>query len=234
VPLKVKILGGIVDDQGKQLKLSDYSLPKVSKPKDKIPTIAFIGTRMDCGKTTMACKVAHALKQQGKKVSAAKLTGVAFTQDLYKLKEYGAKPVVDFMDMGLPSTSNGNPEKVVAAAQNLINHLAKDKPDLIILEFGDSILGEYHVTDILQDPEINQQIDGVILAAYDFCGVKGAQALLQDLNLDISLVTGPVVNSQIGVELVDKYFGLPAESNQGEIETTLKVINQIIKTKETS
>ena len=230
-PLKVKILGGILNENKQQVKLLDFALPAANQTKTKTPIIAFIGTRMDCGKTIMACKVAHALKQKGKKVAAAKLTGVAFSQDLYKLEEYGANPVLDFVDMGLPSTCNGNVKQVIAAANNLINHLKKSNPNLIILEFGDSIIGEYHVADILQNLNINQQIDGVVLAANDFCGIKGAQKALADLKLKVDLVTGPVVNSQIGIELVDKYFSLPAESNQGEIITTMKVISKIIKQK---
>ena len=53
-----------------------------------------------------------------------------------------------------------------------------------------------------------QMIDIVVLAAEDFCGIKSAQSVLNELGLSIDLVAGPLVNSQIGVELVQKYFSL--------------------------
>ncbi len=158
------------------------------------------------------------------KIAAGKLTGFSYTGDLYRLRDCGANPVLDFVDMGMPSTCNGQPERVLASAINLLNHLKLSKPDLIVLEFGDSLLGEYHVADVLQKLNKEQTIDIVVLAAYDFCGIRGAESILNELGVSIDLITGPVVNSQIGVELVQKYFSLLAESNQGEILTLVNLI----------
>lgn len=226
--MQVKVLGAIVDDTGKQNNLKNIKLPKVTADKIKIPVITFLGTRMDCGKTTMACKVVHYFNQLGKSVAVVKATGVAFTQDPYKLKEYGASPVVDFVDMGLPSTCNGNAKEVVSSCINLLNHCKSHKPDLILIEFGDSIIGEYHVEDVLKSKSINQQVSLVVLAAHDFVGVYGAKMKLSKLGLSIGLVTGPVVNSQVGVNLVKKYFNLKAESNQYDIPKTIKLVKRVL------
>ena len=40
-----------------------------------------------------------------------------------------------------------------------------------------------------------QMIDIVVLAAEDFCGIKGAQSVLNELGLSIDLVAGPLVIS---------------------------------------
>lgn len=223
-PLAVKVLGGIIDEQGQLITLSHFALPVIPEQPPHAPIVAFIGTRMDCGKTTMACKVIHAFKKQGKKIAAGKLTGFSYAGDLHRFRDCGANPVLDFVDMGMPSTCNGQPERVLASASNLLNHLKLSQPDLIVLEFGDSLLGEYHVAEILQKLSFKQMIDIVVLAAYDFCGIKGAQSILNELGLSIDLITGPVVNSQIGVELVQKYFSLLAKSNQGEILALVNLI----------
>jgi len=225
-PMKVKVLGSIVNKHGKQLNLNQYSLSKVKANKKKIPIIAFLATNMDSGKTTMACKITHALTLQGKKVAAIKSTGVGFTQDLYKLKEHGASPVLDFVDMGLPSTCGKAGEKIVEFTQDLIDNVSLSKPDVILMEFGDGIIGEYRVRDILKNESIKKQIAFLLLGANDFSGIYGAQKLLKQLNLQVDLVTGPIANSQIGIDLIKKYFKLEAESNQHHIPRTTAIINK--------
>lgn len=225
-PMKVKVLGAVVDNKGQPKLLSNFSLPKIKPNNQKIPIVCFLATRMDSGKTIMACKLAHYFKQQGKKVVAIKPTGVSYMQDPYKLMDNGAELVLDFTDMGLPSTCNGNSRKVIESAENLINHAKLAKPDLILMEFGEGILGEYHVLDILGYKPIRDQFSFVILAANDFTGIFGAQEILKNNNIGIDLITGPITNSHLGVELIKKYFKLEAESNLHEIPKTAELINK--------
>lgn len=227
-PMKVKVLGGILDKNKKQMNLKNYKKTDIEKTNKSVPLIIFLGTRMDCGKTTMASKIAHGLTALGIKVAGIKLTGVAFTQDLMKLADAGAYPVYDFVDMGLPSTCNGNANEIVKSSLNLINLVKKSKPDCILAEFGDAVLGEYHVADILQDDLFKTQIKKVVLAAYDLAGVKGTIDILSSWGIKTDLITGPIANSKIGVELIKKYFQLPAESNQHQIPKTLELIKEKI------
>ncbi len=227
-PMKVKVLGNIVNSEEKQLNLKKYSLPKIKNNND-IPIVTFIGTRMDCGKTTMACKIALGLKNAGKKIIAIKPTGVAFSQDLYKLKEYGVIQVLDFVDMGLPSTCNGNHKEIISATENLIDHAKSFEPDFILMEFGDSLLGAYHVKDIINYFPIKQQIKFLVLAANDLLGIDGAKNILKGYKLKIDLVTGPIANSEIGIDLIKKNFGLEAESNQHKIPKTINMIMNLLK-----
>ena len=228
-PMKVKVLGSVVDGKGKELNLKDYKVKnKQTDSHKKIPLFVFLGTRMDSGKTTMACKIVHDLKLMGKKAAAAKLTGVAFSQDLMKLTDAGAIPVLDFVDMGLPSTCNGNPAEIVTAALNLVDMLKASHPDCIIIEFGDAVLGEYHVADILQEPKFKEQIAFTVLAANDLAGVKGTGDILNNWGIGIDLVTGPLANSQTGVQLVRRFCGLTAESNQHKLVKTMKLVRSCL------
>lgn len=231
-PMKVKVLGSITGANKNPMNLKDYKLDITKKKVKQSPLIIFLGTRMDCGKTTMACKIGHNFNLSGKNVGGVKVTGVAFSQDLMKLKDAGVKSVYDFVDMGLPSTCNGNSEEVVDSALKLVTLANIHTPDCILVEFGDAVLGEYHVAEILQNKTFNSQITAVILAANDLAGIAGTVQILAKWGIKVDLITGPVANSKIGVNLINKYFQIPAESNQHEIFRTLEILqDKIFKNK---
>ena len=227
-PMKVKVLGSITGANNIPLNLKDYKLNIQSKTFKQSPLIIFLGTRMDSGKTTMACKIGHNFALSGKNVAGVKVTGVAFSQDLMKLKDAGLKNIYDFVDMGLPSTCNGNSQEVVDSALKLVSLANTHNPDCILVEFGDAVLGEYHVAEILQNKIFNSQITAVILAANDLAGIAGTVQLLHTWKIKVDLITGPVANSKIGVNLINKYFQIPAESNQHEILKTLDILQDKI------
>lgn len=227
-PMKVKVMGSIVDEKGNNLNLKQYSLPSVKASGKPVPIIAFLATIMDTGKTTMACKIAHSLALQGKRVAAIKTTGVGYTQDLYKFKDYGATIVLDFVDMGLPSTCGIGGNKIIEVTKNLISTAELSEPDVILMEFGDGIIGEYHVKDVLANASIKKQIKFLVLAANDFSGVYGTEKILEEYNLKIDLVTGPIANSKVGVDFIKKYFHLEGESNQHQIPKTMSLVNKKI------
>lgn len=228
-PMKVKVLGSIVDEKRKPKTLKSFALPTIELNKQRIPIICILATRMDSGKTTMMSKILYYFKQQGKIVAAIKPTGVSYLQDSYKLMDNGATLVVDVTDMGLPSTCNGNVKQVIKSTLNLINYAKSSNPDLILMEFGEGIIGEYHVLDLLKYKPIKDQISFVVLAANDLPGVLGAKEILnKECKLKIDMVTGPIANSHLGVELIKKYFQLPAESNQHEIHKTIAAIERKI------
>ena len=55
----------------------------------------------------------------------------------------------------------------VATAKGIFNRLAGTKPDVIVAELGDGILGEYGVQDILRDPELTGVGAAYVMAAPD-------------------------------------------------------------------
>ena len=68
------------------------------------PIVAVLATCMDSGKTSLICKLADYFHDKDLTIAGAKLTGVAFMQDPYKMKDAGISTVMDFVDAGLPST----------------------------------------------------------------------------------------------------------------------------------
>ncbi len=227
VPMKVKVLGALLEE-GKTVNIKHYAIPWKKELEKSAPIVAVLATCMDSGKTTLICKIAEHFKNNGLKIAAAKLTGVAFMQDPFKMKDNGIGNVLDFVDAGLPSTC-GKSEDAVSAACGIITEINKKNPDLILVEFGDGIIGEYNVQSIITHPSFKKHIIMTVVAANDLMAAWGAKKKLEDLGLQIDLLTGPVVNSQTGVEFVEKNFGITAESNQHSTPKTIAILEQKLK-----
>ncbi|HTI14957.1 MAG TPA: hypothetical protein VL461_10355 [Dictyobacter sp.] len=224
VPMQVKVLGSVINN-GQQLNIKDYSIERTTTLPSSAPIIGIVGTCMNIGKTTAIVKIIKHFKHKGLKIAGVKLSGVASTQDLDTIADAGASPVLGFMDAGLPSTCN-NADEVVEVAISVIAEANKSNPDVIIAEFGDGILGGYHVGDIIKNQEIQQHINSLIVGAGDFVGAWGAKEIMQQYGVPVTLITGPVVNNDTGVAFVENTIGVPAESNQHAMPKTLQLIEE--------
>jgi hypothetical protein len=222
IPLQVRVLGSIVA-AGKPLNMKDYALPKQQSLPVSAPIIGVVGTCMNIGKTTAICKLIKHFKAQGLSIAGVKLSGVASTQDLDKIKDAGAAPVFGFMDAGLPSTC-GDADEVIETALGVLAAANRSKPDLIIAEFGDGILGEYHVGKIISCPEIRQHVCSFIVGAGDLVSAWGAKEIMQQYGVEVTVMTGPAVNNDTGVLYVERHFNVPAESNLHAMPKTIKLI----------
>lgn len=164
------------------------------------PIVALVGTCMNAGKTTAACALVAGLRQQGLHVGAGKLTGVSLRRDVWEMRDCGADPTAVFTDFGVVTT---NEENAVPAAHALITHLAQNEPeppDVLVLEFGDGLLGTYGVQALLADERIGSAISRVILCAQDPVGTWGAAELLRTRwNLTPDLVCGKVTDTPAGL-----------------------------------
>jgi len=224
-PIQVKVLGSLIN-QGQPANIKNWAIAWQDNLKIMAPIVGIVATGMDTGKTTAACQIIKHFKNKGK-VAAAKLTGIAFEQDLLKFRDYGATPVLNFLDAGLPSTC-GNPEDVIKAALGILTELDKSRPDLIIVEFGDGILGEYNVDKLLQCPAINQNLATTIIGANDLAGAWGAKEILQRYGISIGAITGPVANSETAIAFIEKNLGIIAETNLEEMPKTIQLIEKWI------
>jgi len=195
--------------------------------KRSAPIISIVGTNMDCGKTTMICKIAEHFISNGHKIAGAKLTGVAFMQDPLKMIDAGINPVFDFVDAGLPSTC-GDSDLAINAAISVISKVNESNPHIIIAEFGDGIVGEYNVSKILSNNWFKKQIKVLIVSANDLTGAWGAKQIIEKLGLKIDLITGPVTNNQTGVDFIEKNMNIAAECNLHKIPKTLSIVQNII------
>jgi hypothetical protein len=186
------------------------TIPDVAQTEKPAPIIAVTGTCMNAGKTAAACQIIHGLTHHGFRIAAAKVTGVALQRDVLNMRDYGASEALSFSDAGLVST---NPSTALHAAKRIVAALTKARPDAIVLEFGDGLLGEYGVQEILADGEFASWIASTVLCANDPVGAWGGIPLLRDnYGLKTSVVTGPVTDNEVGRNYVEKNLNVPAEN----------------------
>ncbi|MEZ5933059.1 MAG: hypothetical protein R3F54_14115 [Alphaproteobacteria bacterium] len=169
-----------------------------------IPVVLLIGTSMSSGKTASGRVIVHELKRRGLKVAAAKLTGAARYRDVLSLGDAGADRIVDFVDVGLPSTVCA-PEAFRTALTRLLSMIATSGADVLVAEAGASPLEPYNGAAAMEALENN--IAMLVLCASDPYAVLGVQ---QAFGRKPDLVCGPAANTESAVDLVSKLCGVRA------------------------
>jgi hypothetical protein len=206
-PLRVRVLGGI-ERKGKLLNINQANLFKpVTSMKSSVPLIITTGTSMDSGKTTVAIEIVKTLTRMGMKLAGAKLTGVGAQRDLFKMEDYGIYDRASFVDCGITSTANIDDAEMVAVAKGAIDHLSKSKPDAIMIEFGDGLMGKYGVNSILEDAQIQNNVRFHIGCARDPVGAIGLADGCKKLGLPLDVVSGPVTDNQVGQDIIKEQLG---------------------------
>jgi len=173
-----------------------------------VPVIALAGTCMDSGKTAAACAIIGRLRHLGLQVSAGKATGVALRRDILAMEDAGAGETMIFSDFGIVATS---PRNGPALTRALLARLAARRPDAIVLELGDGLLGSYGVDAILGDTAIAAAFTAVVLCANDPVAAWGGNQILQQrYNITPSVVSGPATDNAVGVGQIEAETALPA------------------------
>lgn len=200
--MRIRVLGGITR-KGKQLNIKQKMLFKPTNTmKSDIPLIIVTGTSMDSGKTTVATEIIKTLTHMGMKLAGTKLTGVGALRDLYKMQDYGVYNAVSFVDAGITSTANIDDKSMVEMTKGAIEYLSKDKPDAIIIEFGDGLMGRYGVDAILKMPEIQKNVRLHIGCAGDPIGAIGLARGCAAIGLPIDVISGPVTDNEVGQGII--------------------------------
>jgi len=208
-PTRLEYVGTLHRENG-PVNLKDYSLPMVTDSVIEVPVILVVGTCMNAGKTTVCKQLVQAFSEKGFTVHAGKVAGVGCLRDPLAMKEAGAREVLGFHDFGIPSTAHL--ETVAPVARSIVHHLSQSKPDFILLEMGDGVLGGYHVYSLFEDKEFMNSCVGMIVCANDYMGVWGvmkwmSQQKIKDFPI---LVSGPVTDSAEGVRYIEEQWKLPA------------------------
>lgn len=173
-----------------------------------VPVVALAGTCMDSGKTAAACAIVGRLRHLGLHVAACKATGVSLRRDVLAMEDAGASETMIFSDFGIVTTTAANGPELTRA---LLSRLAKHKPDVIVLELGDGLLGAYGVGAILSDPAIRAALTSVILCANDPVSAwGGTQLLRKEFKIEPALVTGPATDNDVGIQQINERCDLPA------------------------
>ena len=173
-----------------------------------VPVVALAGTCMDSGKTAAACAIVGRLRHRGFSVAACKATGVSLRRDILAMEDAGAKETMIFSDLGIVTTTADNGPALTKA---LLTELASDKPDVIVLELGDGLLGAYGVEAILSDTSIRDALTAVVLCANDpVAAWGGAKILREQFGIEPAVVTGPATDNAVGIDQISQRLDLAA------------------------
>jgi len=165
-----------------------------------IPVVALAGTCMDSGKTAAACAIISRFRHNGLVIDAFKATGVALRRDILAMEDAGARNTGIFTDFGVVATTSAN---APALTRELLTDLGNQKPDVIVFELGDGLLGAYGVDAILHDEAIRKRLTAVVLCANDPVSAWGGTKLLrEEFGIEPTVVTGPATDNQVGIDII--------------------------------
>jgi hypothetical protein len=227
-PFQAEVLGAILtfpelgDRVGRPAHIRDRAVPASETLDAEVPVVYVAGTCMNAGKTVAATELVRGLARSGLRVAAAKLTGVSLMRDALSMVDAGAFQALTFNDIGIASTHAG---VTVTSAKGILNRLAQARPDVVVAELGDGILGEYGVQDILADAALMRVGAAYVMAAPDPVACWGARELMnRKYGLPVTVVTGPATDNEVGRDYVTAELGLPAHNARREADALVGVV----------
>jgi hypothetical protein len=183
----------------------DFNAPLDTR---SVPVVALAGTCMEAGKTAAAAAIVARMRHRGLTVDAFKATGVSLRRDVLAFEDAGARRTMIFTDLGVVTTTARTGP---ALTRTMLTELAADKPDVIVFELGDGLLGTYGVDAILECADIRRALTGVVLSANDPVAAWGGVKLLRERFLiEPCVVTGPSTDNQVGIEIIEQQMKVPA------------------------
>jgi hypothetical protein len=187
-----------------------------------VPVVALVGSCMSSGKTAAACTLVRHFSHGGLVVDALKATGVSLRRDVLAMEDAGARTTALFTDLGVVATT---PDNAPGVTRTLITRLAAGRPDIIVAELGDGLLGAYGVGAILADPEIRAAFKAVVLAANDPVAAWGGVRLLADpFGIRPAAVTGPATDNLAGTRILEESLQVPAANARTDGERLARLV----------
>ena len=173
-----------------------------------VPVVALAGTCMEAGKTAAACAIVSRMRHRGLTIDAFKATGVSLRRDILAMEDSGARRSMIFTDLGIVTTT---PASGPALTRTMLTEMAAGKPDVIVFELGDGILGAYGVEAILAADDIRGSLTAVVLSANDPVAAWGGVKLLRErFGIEPCAVTGPSTDNAVGVDIIREQMGVAA------------------------
>lgn len=234
-PFKGEVLGAILsfpelgDRIGRPATIRENAVAPAETLESTLPVVYVAGTCMNAGKTVAATELVRGLSRAGHRVGAVKLTGVSLMRDTLSMLDAGAVAALTFNDAGMAST---HPGATVAVARGLLNRMAGDRiarPDVIVAELGDGILGEYGVQDILLAPDLMRVGAAYVMAAPDPVACWGASELFRShFHLPITVITGPATDNDVGRDYIRAELGLPSHNALRDADGLVTVVRKAL------
>jgi hypothetical protein len=173
-----------------------------------VPVVALAGTCMEAGKTAAACAIVSRMRHRGLAVHAFKATGVSLRRDILAMEDSGARRSMIFTDLGIVTTTAASGP---ALTRTMLTEMTQGRPDVVVFELGDGILGAYGVEAILSEPDIRKAMSAVVLSANDPVAAWGGVKLLRErFAIEPCAVTGPATDNAVGVNIIQDQMGVRA------------------------
>jgi len=214
-PTQITPIGLLAAADGKRINLRDFALEPVEAARDHRPTpIAVLGTSMDSGKTQTCVHLVRGLIAGGARVGYAKITGTGAGGDYWALRDAGADPVLDFTDVGMPSTYLLSPEEVENTMVSLIHHVGHHGVDAMVLEVADGVL-QRETAALLSGSAFHQWVGGIVLAAQDSMGAMAGYGWLRQRPTPVLALSGLLTAAPLQIREASEATGLPIYDREG-------------------
>ena len=201
--------GLCLDAHGKPMNLKNYALPRTLISAQKKPVIAVLGTSMNSGKTTTATALVKGLTTAGAKVTAIKATGTGAGNDLWMYADAGAYRILDFTDVGHPSTYKLSPETIRECFDRLVSVAQSDQDsDFIIVEVADGLLFE-ETAALVRSSSFKTRTDHVLFAAGEAMGAVSGVQVLEQMDIEVAGISGALSAAELSITEAEAATGLP-------------------------
>ncbi len=182
--------------------------PNATLDAGQVPVVSLAGTCMEAGKTAAAAAIIARMRHRGLVVDAFKATGVSLRRDILAFEDAGARRTMIFTDLGVVTTTGATGP---ALTRTMLTELSAGKPDVIVFELGDGLLGTYGVDAILECADIRRVLTGVVLSANDPVAAWGGVKLLRErFQIEPCCVTGPSTDNEVGIEIIEQQMRVSA------------------------
>lgn len=208
-PTTVRLVGYCCDAEGVVINLKFKYAERIPFRGEVGPKVILsIGSTMDSGKTTTAAFVSRGLAIAGHNVAYIKLTGTCHTKDREFVMDCGASAVSDFSDVGYPSTFMCSKGEILDIYQTLVDRMAPDKHDFIVMEIADGLM-QQETMFLLRDEAFMETIDSVVFSCGDSLSAFHGVQLLSSWGIDVAAISGRFTMSPLLVNEVRDSIRVP-------------------------
>ncbi|KQP65602.1 hypothetical protein [Nocardioides sp. Leaf285] len=202
---------GLLARDGERVTLADHA-PVAARPVRERGVgprvVAVLGTSMNSGKSTALACLVRGLSADGLHVNAGKVTGTGAGGDPRLFADAGARRVLDFTDVGHPSTYLLSHARVRTLLSTLVEELAADSPDVVVVEIADGVYQE-ETARLLADPLFATLVDDVVFAAGDALGAVAGRQALAATSARVRAVSGVLTASPLAHREAARALDLP-------------------------
>src|SRR5262249_23268807 len=147
------------------------------------------------------------LRKIGAQVAGIKLTGTAAGRDTWALLDAGARPALDFLDGGLPSTYLCSLDRLMALHGLLLGTAAAAGADWAVMELADGLF-QRETTALLQLQQFVSSVDSWLYATGDALGAAGGITQLREWGIEPAAVSGLISMSPLAMREAENATGV--------------------------